>query len=88
MRIRFVLPLLTGFLLTFLFPFLFGTRIYGENWWQIMAPSSFLLGPGNRVYIPERIASTCLDTVLFAIIIFAFVQALRWATASLQSSSR
>ena len=73
LKTRFVLPLFTGFLLTQLFPFLFGTRIYTQNWWRIMAPSSILLGPAGRVTILDKIVSTCLDSVIFAIIIFAFV---------------
>ena len=65
-------------MLTRLFPFLFGTRIYTENGWRLLAPSSFLLGPGAVSYV-DLALHLCVDTLIFGAIIFAAFQALRYA---------
>ena len=69
----------TGLLLTRLFPFLFGTRIYDEKGWRVLAPSALLLGPASMVTLADKILSLSIDALVFAAIIFGTFQVVRYA---------
>jgi len=84
MKLEYLLSLIGGFILTRLLPFLFGTRIYDEHWWRIMAPSAVLLGPGSGASALDKTLSTGIDSLIFGLIIFAAVQALRYAVSRLR----
>jgi len=77
---RLLLSLVSAFVLTRLFPFLFGSQIYsGRQGWRLLAPSSLLLGPSSMVTTLDRAISLCIDTLAFGAIIFAAWQGVCWA---------
>lgn len=71
-----IASLMSGFVLTLLFPFLFGSQIYDNQIWHLLAPSSLLLG---RVTTLERSITVFMDTLVFGAIIFGVWQGVRWA---------
>jgi len=76
LRLGFLLALAGGFLLTRLFPFLFGSQIYDSRGWQLLAPSSLLFGMVTAI---ERFFAICINTIVFGGVIFATWLLLRWA---------
>ncbi len=76
LTVALLLSLLGGGILTRVFPFLFGSQIYDNHEWQLLAPSSLWLSRATTV---ERSVSLGIDTIAFGAIIFAAWQGLRWA---------
>jgi hypothetical protein len=75
------LSLLVGaFLSGFLLRFLFGTSIYTEPGWQILAPSANVFGPGSRANYLDRAIATAFDTVVFAAVIYTAVYPVMWCS--------
>lgn len=72
------LSLLIGGLLSgFLLRFLFGTRIYTQRGWNLLAPSSMIPAVG-RVGIVNRLTSTAIDTIIFGAIAYVLIYAVVW----------
>jgi len=77
LKLTLLLSLLAGFILTRLFPFLFGHQIYSDHGWRFLAPSSLVLGPGSRVSLIDRFMSIFFDAVVFGLIVFVLLYSLR-----------
>jgi hypothetical protein len=78
LKVSLLASIVGALILTRLFPFLFGTRIYDEGAWHIFAPSSLMLGPGSMATPLDKAVSLCIDTLVFGGVIFAVWQGLTW----------
>lgn len=64
--------LIGGFLSSFLLRFLFGDRIYSQQGWKLLAPSSYIPVIG-RVGTVERLISMTIDAVVLGIVIYIII---------------
>ncbi len=69
--------LIGGILSGFILQFLFGTSIYTQQGWKLLAPSSFIPAIG-RVGIVNELTSDAIDAVIFGAVIYVIVYAVMW----------